>query len=242
MEEFLKLGTDPYNVIRLFPDLLPEQNDSETVTNIPKLQDRDLEDGLSALIEYLTAVRLKTHVDTQTKATANASGNLNERVTPSKATSQLIQIIDTTLLKCYLQTNDALVAPLLRRNYCHLGETEKTLKKHHKYSELIILYETKGQHKKALELLQKQAQQMDSSMRGYDRSIQYLQYLGAEHINLIFEFSGWILDANPEEGLKIFTEDIQEVENLPRPKVLDYLLRTHKSQVIPYLVRTVHIF
>lgn len=41
---------------------------------------------------------------------------------------------------------------------------------------------------------------------------------------------------NPEEGLKIFTEDIQEVEHLPRPKVLDYLLRTHKSLVIPYLV------
>jgi len=44
------------------------------------------------------------------------------------------------------------------------------------------------------------------------------------------------LDANPEEGLKIFTEDIAEVEQLPRPKVLDYLLRTHKDLVIPYLV------
>lgn len=59
---------------------------------------------------------------------------------------------------------------------------------------------------------------------------------GSEHINLIFEFAGWILDLNPEEGLKIFIEDLQEVENLPRPKVLDYLLRTHKSLVIPYLV------
>lgn len=178
MEEFLKLGTDPYNVIRLFPDLLPQQNEVETPTNVPRLQDRDLENGISALIEFLTAVRLKTHVDTQTKATTNASGNLNERSSASKATQQLLQIIDTTLLKCYLQTNDALVAPLLRRNYCHLGETEKTLKKHHKYSELIILYQTKGQHKKALELLQKQANQMDSSMRGHDRSIQYLQHLG----------------------------------------------------------------
>lgn len=130
------------------------------------------------------------------------------------------------------------------------------LKKHHKFSELIILYQTKGQHKKALELLQKQSQQMDSSLRGLDRSIQYLQHLGtifpakycdcihislyclsgSEHINLIFEFAGWILDLNPEEGLKIFIEDLQEVENLPRPKVLDYLLRTHKSLVIPYLV------
>lgn len=103
MEEFLKLGTDPYNVIRLFPDLLPQQNETEQTTNVPKLQDRDLEEGLSALIEYLTAVRLKTHVDLQPKATSNASGNLNERGTVSKATQQLLQIIDTTLLKCYLQ-------------------------------------------------------------------------------------------------------------------------------------------
>lgn len=60
--------------------------------------------------------------------------------------------------------------------------------------------------------------------------------LGKDHINLILDFAGWVLDANPEEGLKIFTEDIAEVEQLPRPKVLDYLLRTHKDLVIPYLV------
>ncbi|GLV35804.1 Vacuolar protein sorting 39 [Carabus blaptoides fortunei] len=241
MKEFFKLETDPYDVIRLFPDLLPQQqnvnadNTADPTGGQMKLQDRDLESGLLALIEFLTEVRHKTQFDTQSKANANASGNLNERGGTSKATTQLLQIIDTTLLKCYLQTNDALVAPLLRRNHCHLGETEKMLKKHHKFSELIILYQTKGQHKKALELLQKQSQQMDSSLRGLDRSIQYLQHLGTEYINLIFEFAGWILDLNPEEGLKIFIEDLQEVENLPRPKVLDYLLRTHKSLVIPYL-------
>lgn len=105
MEEFLKLGTDPYNVIRLFPDLLPQQNETESSSNVPKLQDRDLEEGLSALIEYLTSVRLKSHLDTQSKATSNASGNLNERGSVSKATQQLLQIIDTTLLKCYLQVS-----------------------------------------------------------------------------------------------------------------------------------------
>lgn len=56
-------------------------------------------------------------------------------------------------------------------------------------------------------------------------------------MSLILQFAGWVLDAHPEDGLKIFTEDIPEVEHLPRPKVLDYLLRTQKSLVIPYLVR-----
>lgn len=56
-----------------------------------------------------------------------------------------------------MQTNDSLVAPLLRLNLCHLEEAEKTLKKYDKYEELIILYQTKEKHKRALELLQTQA-------------------------------------------------------------------------------------
>ena len=49
-----------------------------------------------------------------------------------------------------LQTNDALVAPLLRLkdNNCHVEESERVLKKKEKFSELIILYERKGLHQK----------------------------------------------------------------------------------------------
>lgn len=49
-----------------------------------------------------------------------------------------------------MQTNVALVAPLLRleNNHCHIEESEHVLKKAHKYSELIILYEKKGLHEK----------------------------------------------------------------------------------------------
>lgn len=48
------------------------------------------------------------------------------------------------------QTNDALVAPLLRLkdNNCHIEESEKILRKKEKFSELIILYEKKGLHEK----------------------------------------------------------------------------------------------
>lgn len=53
---------------------------------------------------------------------------------------------------------------------------------------------------------------------------------------MIFQFAGWVLKKHPEDGLKIFTEDLPEVEQLPRPKVLDYLIKTNKLLVIPYLV------
>ena len=50
------------------------------------------------------------------------------------------------------QTNDALVAPLLRLkdNNCHVVECEKVLIKSKKYNELVILYQTKGLHRKGL--------------------------------------------------------------------------------------------
>lgn len=63
---------------------------------------------------------------------------------------------------------------------------------------------------------------------------------GAEHVNLIFKFSDWIIRDHPEEGLKIFTEDKIEVETLPRPKVLDFLLREHEPLVVPYLEHVIH--
>ena len=69
-----------------------------------------------------------------------------------------------------------------------------------------------------------------------------MQDLGSEHKDLIFEFANWILEENQTEGLKIFTEDIQEVENMPRADVLDYLLKKHTSLVIDYLEHIIEIW
>lgn len=98
-------------------------------------------------------------------------------------------------MKCYLQTNDALVAPLLRLNHCHLQETEKILKKMGKQNELIILYQTKGQHRRGLELLQ--------SEKNIERTVGYLQHLGSDNMGLVLEFADWVLTESPEEGLKV---------------------------------------
>ncbi|KAF7989189.1 hypothetical protein HCN44_007719 [Aphidius gifuensis] len=163
MKQFHELGTDPYEVIRLFPQLVFESgnvNDiNEPVSVMPKLHDRDLENRLLALIGFLTEVRhnLMGGTDLKNKDSKNDKKDREKKAMTQVATEQLLKIIDTTLLKCYLQTNDALVAPLLRLNHCHLAEGEKTLLAHQKYPELIILYQTKGQHKKALELLEKQS-------------------------------------------------------------------------------------
>lgn len=223
MKEFCKLKTDPYNVIRLFPELLPQQANESQNSLIPSLEGKDLETGLLALIDYLTDIRhpLKLEVSSENEA-------------KSKHALQLLQIIDTTLLKCYLQTNEALVAPLLRLNYCHLAEAEKVLKKMGKHNDLVILYQTKHQHRKALELLKNEKE--------IEKTIKYLQHLGSDQVGLVLEFGNWVLSEAPEEGLQIFTEDVQEVEPPPRPRVLDFLLRFHPNCVIPYLEHVVHVW
>lgn len=218
MDLFLKLGTDPYEVITLFPDLVISSSNSsehnEPTPSLPKLQDHDLEKGLRALIVFLTEVRHKLMGDAQAKdKDSNKEKSLikGEKNMTAVATEQLLKIIDTTLLKCYLQTTDALVAPLLRLNHCHLAEAERTLLMHQKYPELIILYQTKGQHRKALELLEKHAKENDPSLKGTERTILYLQHLGKEHMDLILKFAGWVLSEDTEQGLRIFMEDIQVI-------------------------------
>lgn len=91
-------------------------------------------------------------------------------------------------------------------------------------------------------LLQSQAFDPSSCLSGHDRTIQYLQHLGSEHKGLIFEFANWVIEKHPEDGLKIFTEDIHEVENLPRPEVLDYILKNHQALSVPYLEHIINVW
>ncbi|KAG2457493.1 VPS39 protein, partial [Polypterus senegalus] len=141
------------------------------------------------------------------------------------------------LIDYLTQTNVALVAPLLRleNNHCHIEESEYVLKKAHKYSELIILYEKKGLHQKALQVLLDQSTKANSPLKGHERTVQYLQRLGSENLGIIFEFAPWVLKTCPEDGLKIFTDDLTEVESLPRYNVLSFLKDGFKDLAIPYL-------
>lgn len=148
----------------------------------------------------------------------------------------LLQIIDTSLLKCYLQTKENMIAPLLRlKNHCHVDECERVLVKAKKVSELVMLYQSKGIHKKALDLLLRQADLPSSPLKGTDKTIEYLQKLGSENIQLIFDYSKWVLKANPENSLQIFTNDTPEIEALPRDKVLTHLESNAPNTVIKYL-------
>lgn len=244
MDIFLKLETDPSDIIGLFPELLPAgyRNKLEYPDKVPILQDESLKQGLFALVEYLLQVRHKLKGDYEGNLSSMTSIKEGSKTVRSKR--QLLQIVDTTLLKCYLQTNDALVASLLRwkDNHCHVDESERALRKYNKYSELIILYRRKGHHRKALELLKKECKKINSPLNGLDEIIRYLQHLNEDDLPLIFEFANWILKEHPNEGLKIFTEDIPEVDSLPRFEIFDFLNNNHPDLTIPYLEHIIHVW
>uniref|UniRef100_A0AAY4AFE2 CNH domain-containing protein n=1 Tax=Denticeps clupeoides TaxID=299321 RepID=A0AAY4AFE2_9TELE len=181
MQVFAKLGTDPTHVIGLYPDLLPSDYRKQLhyPNPLPSLSGAELEKAHLALIDYLTQKR--SHLVKQLNdSDPSTTSPLMEGTPTIKSRKKLLQIIDTTLLKCYLHTNVALVSPLLRleNNHCHIEESEYVLKKAHKYSELIILYEKKGLHQKALQVLLDQSTKANSPLKGHERTVQYLQRLG----------------------------------------------------------------
>lgn len=81
-------------------------------------------------------------------------------------------------------------------------------------------------------------QKQDSS----DRIIQYLQNLGREHMDLILEFAKPVLEKDTKDGLRIFTDDLHEVEQLSRPRVYDFLLKNFPVVVIPYLEHVINVW
>jgi Vam6/Vps39-like protein vacuolar protein sorting-associated protein 39 len=93
MKEFIKLNTDPAEVIELFPDLDGKGNVDGSKK---KLKGKDLENALNALIEYL--VELRSMIG-QNKPEASGSQEQGSQ----RNVQQQLELIDTTLLKCYLQ-------------------------------------------------------------------------------------------------------------------------------------------
>lgn len=67
-----------------------------------------------------------------------------------RKTHETLQLVDSTLLKCYLKAKPMLVSSLLRLsdNSCVLEEAERDLLEMNRSNELLILYEKKKQHRK----------------------------------------------------------------------------------------------
>ncbi|CEG77265.1 hypothetical protein RMATCC62417_12051 [Rhizopus microsporus] len=191
-----------------------------------------LRDAVTYLIRYLTDKRQKLARKLNDPSVKSPKSDSVD----NQSLLDQASLVDTTLLKSYMMTNDALVGPLLRvQNHCDVEECETILMEKRKYKELVDLYNCKGLHGRALDLLQKLGNQQDGPLRGVLPTIRYLQRLGIEHFELVLEYSRWVLEKDPKHGMDIFIDDLEKTETFPRDKVLRHLESISSDLVIQYL-------
>ncbi|KAJ2095293.1 Vacuolar morphogenesis protein 6, partial [Coemansia sp. S142-1] len=151
------------------------------------------------------------------------------------------QVVDTTLLKVYLECSPGLLGPLLRvKNHCDVEQSEGLLIEHRRFSELVDLYHGKGLYRKALQLLQSQGMSPDGgALRGTYPTVRYLLRLPADQFELILEYIRWPLQEGEELPSSIvasvFADDRPAAETFPRPRVASFLRIVSPSLVIQYL-------
>ncbi|RCN50622.1 hypothetical protein ANCCAN_03235 [Ancylostoma caninum] len=237
------IKTDVITIIQMFPEFLPEKLQKDAAAfDLPA---NDKKRALLALGNYLSAVRvdLSKQLDQYNRDRFQSQSNLNPEYLKSLHIS--LQVVDTALLKCYLQTRPSLVDSLLRlhNNSCFFEDAESILKAENRLPSLFILYESRKKHEMALELLRSQYQDPDSDpfFHGFDRIVGYLQTLGNTHLELIFKYTRWVLDKDVAAGLEVFTgEDSDLARNLDRQAVLNFLRSHCVAAIIPFLEHVIY--
>ncbi|KAJ2664875.1 Vacuolar morphogenesis protein 6 [Coemansia sp. RSA 1200] len=153
----------------------------------------------------------------------------------------MARVVDTTLLKVYLECSPGLLGPLLRvKNYCDVEQSEGLLTEHKRYMELVDLYHGKGLYRNALQLLQTQgmAEPQQNSLRGTFPIVRYLLRLPSAQYELVLEYARWPLQvglereqaertASGENGVTESSSDVHssvisddEDEDWPKPSVI----------------------
>jgi hypothetical protein len=154
---------------------------------------------------------------------------------------QVAKLVDTTLFRAYMLALPSLAGPLFRLdNFCDPHVVEEKLYESGRYTDLIDFLYGKKLHREALELLDKfgrneAAEEVMPALRGPDRTIKYLQQLSPELIDIILEFAKWPIEADAQKGMEIFIADTRNAENLPRDKVLKFLVPLDQSLAVKYL-------
>ncbi|VDD86099.1 unnamed protein product [Enterobius vermicularis] len=250
-DEWLELHTeaktDVMTVIAHFPCLL----DSAYRASLSSLLDEPLPDfaenerksGLLALSRYLAAVRTehaKIIADYKKSMASDTPKALKKEDISHH--EMVLKVVDTTLLKCYLQANENLVASLMRLpdNMCILEDSEQILIEKEKFYELYLLYKNRGHHRKALTLLKEHSHDPDSLLTGCEMTVRYLQHLDNSNLDLIFTYAPWVFHEDFDAGFSVFTYDDDEARNLDRDRVLQFLTRECVPAIIPYLEHIIY--
>ncbi|THW62080.1 hypothetical protein D6D20_04547 [Aureobasidium pullulans] len=216
----------------------------------------DLKAAVMALCSYLaqSRVQVQRHMNTDgtlkvelTEGTTPSFSNLielpegAENIDWKAELLEVAKLVDTTLFRAYMLALPSLAGPLFRLdNFCDPHVVEEKLYESGRYNDLIDFLYGKKLHREALELLEKfgrneAAEEVMPALRGPDRTIGYLQNLPAELIDIILEFAEWPIKVDSNKGMEIFVADTKNAANLPKDKVLKFLVPLDKSLAVQYL-------
>lgn len=222
------------------------------------IEGKDLVNAVLELNSYLagTRARLQRVIDPSTgqlkpQAETNSSEDAVERLlrlSQNETEKQLeeklqrtFRLVDTTLFRAYMFSQPSLAGSLFRiPNFCDPVVVKEKLTEHNRFNELVDFLHGKKLHREALDLLVKfgAAKTPDANaptLHGPNRTIQYLQNLSPEYIDLILSHAGWTLKANPEFAMEIFTGDTENAETLPRDQVVSFLKSQDRTLERRYL-------
>ncbi|KAJ6248632.1 cnh domain containing [Anaeramoeba flamelloides] len=158
-----------------------------------------------------------------------------------KIKEHLKSAIDTTLIKLFAQFNVKQIEVLLsNENFADLEECEEYLFSKKLYHELAQLYKGKKLLKKSLQIWEKlgKGEYEQEGIDGIEPTIDLLSnHCDNDNVELIWTFSRWVLEKNPERGIKIF---LTKRENPIPPLVVEEFLSSFpdklRFQYIEFLV------
>lgn len=224
VNKFRESAISARRVISLFPTLVPAGQCKKARTkhpvdyqNVKKLDSTFKSAVNNFLIPYLSIIQNQINNlnlnnndnDDYKQNNMNLRIILSQFDPPQEYDEQsewkLTELIDTVYCKCLIEAeNDINLQNFLRKeNKCNVQECELLLQQKKKFEELVLLYQSHGQHKSALDLMRVKNKQIN----GINKTIKYLQRLGSDERNekLILHFSEWVFKEDPNEALRIFT-------------------------------------
>ena len=225
LEIFLEIDTDLVFVLGLFPGFV--KSDSlrklQYPSEPPSLSSADFHRAVNDLIDFLLKKRQKLVLKLES-ATAKQKGSLLHN----------LQVLDTTLLKCYIKERPGLVGPLLRLpdSRVSVTEGERLLRDCGRLPDFLLLLRSRGKHEEAMKIL-RQNQNTASPVGKPEAIVDYLVHIGAEDSAFVLANSVWLLQNHPDAALNVFTGNgnpISDAEHFPRFSVLE-LIKEHQPRI-----------
>jgi len=240
MQHFNQCQIDPREILAWFPLFLPSESrfrpqyhypreDIESLVGL-KLRERDQNDP-STLQEYVAQAK---------ECVLKYLEQIRER---AKEHEGLQEAIDTVLLKLYVDLGSSqLDAFCDTPNYIALHDCEQYLISNKRYNGLALLLKQRNQDVKALDMWSKLGSEDVFDSGGCHDGVKETVAFLSVHSNhaLVMQYSRWVLQKDPDEGLKIFTTTSRH-PSIPPDEVLDHL-RSYKDilsqQYLEHLVHT----